>query len=94
MPSRSFKIVYDNDNGSLVVGLELYHKPHPKAGEYNPVYKAKIRLHKGDTVQKINLKTKNYEVAIREAQKRLDQALISLVKGFLQFSFVQIVELF
>ena len=75
MPSRSFKIVYDNDNGSLVVGLELYRKPHPKAGDYNPVYKAKIRLHKGDTVQKINLKTKNYEVAIREAQKRLDQAI-------------------
>lgn len=75
MPKQSFKIVYDNDSGSLIVGLEKYRSPHPKAGEYNPVYKAKIRLHKGDKVSKINLKTKDYEVAVREAQKRLDQAI-------------------
>jgi len=75
MPTSSFQVFYDNDSGTLQVGLERYRKPHPNAGDYNPVFKAKIRLHKGGNLQKINLKTKDYEIAVREATKRLDQAI-------------------
>jgi len=75
MPIRSFNIIYDNDAGTLQVGNELYRKPHKKAGQYNPVFKAKIKLRKGDKITKFNTKTTHRELAIKEAQKRLDQMI-------------------
>ena len=75
MPLRSFKITYDTDAGTSQVGNEFYRKPHKKVGLYNPVFKAKIKLRKGNKITKSNTKTTHRELAIKEAQNRLDQML-------------------
>ena len=66
---------HTNTSGTLKVYREKYRQPHKKAGEYNPVWKARIRLRKGGKLTKFNTKTKHRELAIREAQKKLDQMI-------------------
>jgi integrase len=74
MPERKPK-VFTNEAGTIRVFREKYRGQHPKAGEYNPVWKATLRIRKGDKGVPFNTKSKHREYAIRAAQSRLDQMI-------------------
>lgn len=66
---------YYNSDKTLRVYRERYRTGHPSAGKLNQVWKARIKLRRGEKEIKWSTGTKFKRIAVQEAEKRLNQII-------------------
>ena len=72
---------YFNGDKTLKLYKRRYTVPHPNAGAWNPVWRAKIKLERGIPAQDFSTNQRNADQALRKAEKRLDEMRAQLSVG-------------